>query len=642
MRVLAALAVASILLLVVVSGCGGGTKKTASGVAAFPSGTPPEVSKAAAEWPAPNVDIANTRDVSGSKIDSGNVSKLGVAWTAPITATGVFGGYATTPVIANGVVYTQDLDSNVFAYDLKTGRQLWTHAYNSTSEGPNGVAIGYGRVYGTTTTFAFALDMKSGAEVWRSKQLTRNAHEGIDVQPAVFDHTVYVSTVPGNAKAFYKGNGVGILYALDASSGKEKWHFDTVPPTLWDPAHVDINSGGGLWYTPAFDDKGNMYADVANPAPWPGTNKYPWGESRPGPNLYTNSLLKFNQSSGKLEWFNQVLPHDLYDWDLHLPPMLAKVNGKQVVVVGGKMGYVYEIDSSSGKLLWKRAVGVHNGHDHDNELALQAESSAGRPGPIPGLHTPETVEPGALGGVETQMAVDGNTVYAAVVDLPVTYLTQEKLKLEFTQGKGELIALDLAIGAVKWDTKLPQPPYGAATLSNDLVFTTTFDGRVLALDSRTGKIVWTYRFPTSTNATVAIAGDTLVSAASIPSKGGPAEIVALRLGAHGALTPPAATTTAATTTGPATAAATGKQVFLQNCASCHTLAAAGASGTIGPSLDQTHPAAALVKRQVINGGKIMPSFKGRLTPRQIDAVAAYVARVANPNAKPPSGPGKGP
>jgi outer membrane protein assembly factor BamB len=273
------LALAALLLA---AGCGGGGKSTASGVKAFPNGTPSEVKDAADEWPAPNGDMANTRDASGNKIDSGNVSELGVAWTAPITATGVFGGYATTPVVADGIVYTQDLDSNVFAYDLATGKERWKHMYDETDEGPNGVAIGYGRVYEATSTFAFALDMDSGAEVWHSKVLTRNKREGIDIQPAVFDDTVYISTVPGNAKGFYKGNGVGVIYALDASTGDERWHFDTVPRDLWSPKHKDVNSGGGLWFTPAFDADGDMYADVANPAPWPGTDELPWGASRNG------------------------------------------------------------------------------------------------------------------------------------------------------------------------------------------------------------------------------------------------------------------------------------------------------------------------------------------------------------------------
>jgi cbb3-type cytochrome c oxidase subunit III len=75
-------------------------------------------------------------------------------------------------------------------------------------------------------------------------------------------------------------------------------------------------------------------------------------------------------------------------------------------------------------------------------------------------------------------------------------------------------------------------------------------------------------------------------------------------------------------------AADGKQVFSDNCSSCHTLKDAGATGTVGPNLDDLKPPKETVKRQVENGGGAMPAFKGTLSPAEIDAVAAYVARVA--------------
>jgi cbb3-type cytochrome c oxidase subunit III len=75
-------------------------------------------------------------------------------------------------------------------------------------------------------------------------------------------------------------------------------------------------------------------------------------------------------------------------------------------------------------------------------------------------------------------------------------------------------------------------------------------------------------------------------------------------------------------------ATSGKDIFTANCGSCHTLKAAGTSGTIGPNLDQLKPAEARVQRQVINGGGAMPAFKGTLTAAQISAVAKYVASVA--------------
>jgi outer membrane protein assembly factor BamB len=424
--------------------------------------------------------------------------------------------------------------------------------------------------------------------------------------------------VPGNSDDFYKGDGVGVVWALDAATGEQRWSFNTVPEDLWDAKHKDINSGGGLWHTPAFDSDGNLYFSVANPAPWPGTNKYPWATSRPGNNKHTNSLVKLDAKTGALRWANQVLPGDLYDWDLHLPPVLASNGGKPVVLTGGKMGYVYAIDPQSGKTLWKRAVGKHNGHDNDNQLAL-----AGKRDELPKL--PVTVYPGALGGVETQLAVNDTTVFAPVVDVPITYQTQEKTKLDVAHDDGHMVALDIATGEIKWDRKFDSAVYGAATVVNDLVFTTTFDGRLLALDTETGATVWEDKLPAGTNAPVAVAGDTLLTAASYPQgKGQRPELIAYRIDAKGA---PAATPEPSQQTNGG-GGASGEDVFASNCGSCHTLAAAGSSGTTGPDLDDLKPDSPAVERQVTNGGGGMPSFGGRLSKDEIKAVADYVASSA--------------
>jgi mono/diheme cytochrome c family protein len=76
-------------------------------------------------------------------------------------------------------------------------------------------------------------------------------------------------------------------------------------------------------------------------------------------------------------------------------------------------------------------------------------------------------------------------------------------------------------------------------------------------------------------------------------------------------------------------AAAGKQVFASaGCVACHTLADAGSSGTVGPNLDDAKPPATLVVTRVTNGAGAMPSFKDKLTPEQIQDVAAYVSSVA--------------
>ena len=72
----------------------------------------------------------------------------------------------------------------------------------------------------------------------------------------------------------------------------------------------------------------------------------------------------------------------------------------------------------------------------------------------------------------------------------------------------------------------------------------------------------------------------------------------------------------------------GKSIFTTNCGSCHTLADAGTSGTVGPNLDDVKPSKAKVVTQVTNGGGAMPPFKGTLDEQQIEAVADYVSSAA--------------
>jgi outer membrane protein assembly factor BamB/predicted lipoprotein with Yx(FWY)xxD motif len=519
--------------ILVVCACGSGSKTTSTAV---PTTTPAHPTSALTTWSLPGADPQNSRDVGGP-INASNVSTLGVAWTVPINAHGLFGSYATTPVVAGGVVYTQDLDSNVQAIDLTSGRIIWSHKYNSPDEGPNGVTFANGKLYGATNRAAFALDAATGKQLW-TRTLIRNASEGIDMAPGYNDGTVYVSTVPGNPNTFYAGNGQGVLWALDASTGATKWKFDEVPVNLWSAAHMNINSGGGLWNPPTFDSEGNLYIGVANPAPFTGSAKFPWGSSRPGPDVYTDSVVKLDANTGKLIWYYQLTPHDIYDYDLENSPILADANGRQIVIDAGKAGILVAVDAQSGKPVWKRSVGVHNGHQNDNLLAENGDFSK--------LHIPETVEPGDLGGVESQLASNGTTVFAAVNNLPWRYksqgLTGISPAVPYDRGTGEVVAVDEATGNVRWDHKLTSSPYGAATITNNVVFTTTFDGTLHAFNASTGAELWHTALSSTTNAPVAVVGNTVLTAASFPSAAGHALIIAYRLGADGKL--PAPTTKA--------------------------------------------------------------------------------------------------
>ncbi|MBV9282562.1 MAG: PQQ-binding-like beta-propeller repeat protein, partial [Chloroflexi bacterium] len=202
-------------------------------------------------------------------------------------------------------------------------------------------------------------------------------------------------------------------------------------------------------------------------------------------------------------------PDDFHDWDLQISPIFTTAAGHPVVLAAGKGGFVFAFDPANGKLLWKTAVGIHNGHDRDDQLALEGKLQ---------LQTPYTLYPGEAGGVETNMAAAHGVVYVPVVDLPSTYTTTTARvgKANFLQGSGEMVAIALATGKHLWATKLPQMPLGGATVANDLVFTTTLTGEVVALSRKEGSIVWTAHLPAGSNATLAIAGNTLLAGAGVP------------------------------------------------------------------------------------------------------------------------------
>ena len=136
--------------------------------------------------------------------------------------------------------------------------------------------------------------------------------------PQLYDGKVLVSTVPGSGiKHFYEAGAVGIVWALDATTGKTIWKFDTFPPIK----NGKI-SGGGLWYPPAVGSDGTVYLGVANPGLWPNSPKNPNAALRLGPNLYTDSLVAIDGSTGKIKWYRQVISHDVRDYDLMIGPVL--------------------------------------------------------------------------------------------------------------------------------------------------------------------------------------------------------------------------------------------------------------------------------------------------------------------------------
>ncbi|MGA8208438.1 MAG: PQQ-binding-like beta-propeller repeat protein, partial [Candidatus Dormiibacterota bacterium] len=449
-------------------------------------------------WPYPNGDLANTRDATGAVISSANVSDLKEAWTFNLTGKGATsvldaGSLTSVPIVVNGVVYIQDQESNVYALDLSTGKLRWEYRLNQallSGPGPNGVAVVNGIVFGAAPTTVFALNADTGRPVWIDRHLLKKGQGTLGIQPQVADGRVYLASQYGS------GPGGGVLLGLNASTGKLLWTFNTVVGPEKGVKALGLGSGGA-WETPLVGTDGSVTFGIGNP--------YQSGADAikyPSQDLYTDSDVNVSAATGKLRWYYQGLPDDFYDHDMQASPISADVDGVPTVIGGGKLGYVYAMNAATGALIWKTPVGAHDGHDDDSLRALEHESK---------LKAPYTYLPGALGGILSNMALAGNTVYVVTIDLPFRIKSMSTvLGVPVLPEAGEIEALSLSTGKVEWDTKVSDLPLGAATVSGNLVFTTLINGTLLALNSTTGAIVYRHQLPASTNAPIAIAGNTVL------------------------------------------------------------------------------------------------------------------------------------
>jgi alcohol dehydrogenase (cytochrome c) len=488
-----------VFITVLATGCSGGSSPAPASTAFSGAATP------AGSWPDPNGDLANTRQAPGSVISAANVSGLREAWAFKLTGTaaaGVSGAGSLTapPVVQGGVVYLQDEDANVYALALATGKLKWEYTVNlpeKSGPGPDGVAVADGAVYGDTSTSAFALSAATGKTIWVDSNLLNSGQGSFEIQPQVADGRVYI------ASAYGSGPGGGVLMALDASTGRLLWKFNTVIGQGAGVQALGVGSGGA-WETPLVGSDGSVTFGIGNPYQSIGE-----AFADPSRQLYTDSEVNLDAATGKLRWYYQAVPNDFVDHDLQASPIAAAIGGTPVIITGGKMGYVYALNARSGALVWKTPVGEHNGHDNDSLLALSHRLK---------LKLPYTVAPGSLGGILSNMAVADGSVYVATLNVPITFTTPSSVDGDKSGGpiSGDVEALSLATGKVEWDTKVATLPLGATTVSNDLVFTTLFDGVLIAMDRDTGAIVYRRQLPTTTNAPIAVFGNTVL----VPAGGG--------------------------------------------------------------------------------------------------------------------------
>src|SRR6201996_193883 len=468
-------------------------------------------------WTLPNVNVQNTRAIN-SDITAENVAELKPAWEVELQGAGVFGSFAANPVFSpdGKSVYLQDLSNDVFAVNVESGEIEWEYdvpASATNQEGPNGVSFYEGDLYGETNTAAFALSAETGEKIWETPDLAETKGQGFNIQPQPYEGKIFLST-SGQL------NG-GIAYALDAKSGKVLWEFQETKEEKDRQAGGELGTGGA-WNAPAIGPEGEVFYGIANPY-----RSIDTAIEEPTELLYTNSTVSLAQATGKLNWYFQAIPNDFHDWDMQISPIYVEETGSPMVIDGGKMGYVYSMNPETGQLNWKTAVGKHNGHDNDARLAMEGKYK--RP------KLPYTYYPGALGGVETNMAVAEGMAFVPINNTPSTFKTyKEPIASLGNEGTGEILAIDLETGKIAWDDKLPTAAYGDATYSNGIVYTTEFAGNVLAFDAKTGEQLWKAKLPAGANSPVALEGEYLITAAGFPQGAAQkAKVVAYKVGATG-------------------------------------------------------------------------------------------------------------
>ena len=314
------------------------------------------------DWVTNGGNLTNQRYSTLKQIDASNVKQLKGAWMTRLKGSGYGGKYSfeATPLVKDGIMYIVTGNDDVFALNAKTGQFLWERwsgidqKLTSVCCGwdNRGLAMGEGMVFlGQLDANVVALDVKTGKEVWSTKIESWQDGYGITSAPLYYNGIVYSGITGGEY-------GVrGRLTALDAKTGKILWRWYTtaapgqVGGNSW-PAGTDayLHGGASIWNTPAVDPQlGLIYFATGNCGP-----DYD-GSIREGDNLFCSSVVALNAKTGEYAWHFQEVHHDIWDYDAASPVILfdTVVDGqpRKGIAQAGRTGWVYILDRTNGKPL---------------------------------------------------------------------------------------------------------------------------------------------------------------------------------------------------------------------------------------------------------------------------------------------------
>jgi alcohol dehydrogenase (cytochrome c) len=310
-------------------------------------------------WPMHNGDYTGRRFSALTKITSSTVGSLTLAWVhrpAPGAAPAGGGGPTTvtikgTPVVVNGVLYVT-IPDHVWALDARSGREIWHATWPSKGGwhiGNRGVAVLGSTVYvETPDCHLVALNIRDGREKWRTEICDLEQFYYASAAPLVVRNHVIVG-VSGDDLDI-----PGYIQAHDPETGARQWRWYTYPEPgtpeakTWPSVEAMMHGGGMTWGSTTYDPALNLiFFGTGNPQPVIN------GRKRQGDNLFTESIVALNPDTGKLAWYFQSSPHDTHDWDATQTPVLfdGEVGGQRrpLLAQASRNGWFFVLDRATGK-----------------------------------------------------------------------------------------------------------------------------------------------------------------------------------------------------------------------------------------------------------------------------------------------------
>jgi alcohol dehydrogenase (cytochrome c) len=454
------------------------------------------------DWLVTGRTYANDRYSPLRQIDASNVRSL---VPVAIVQTGMTASFETTPLIVGGVMYiTTGVVNNqmkIMALNAATGSPIWDSTYNLGSFqiccGPvnRGPALAYGRLYAVTLdNKLLALDATNGKPVFSTTIADASVGYSETLAPQVYNGMVIVGSAGGEWPLR------GFVAAYDAKSGKQLWRWNSTDPKTY--GGDSWKRGGSMvWTTPAIDtQRGLIIFSTGNPNPDLD------GTSRPGDNLYSDSIVALDAKTGKLRWYYQEVKHDVWDYDAVSPVVLFDVhrNGQTIPAAGeaGKVGWFFIVDRRNGKLIRK-----------SDPYVMMSKNMFTTP-----TRAGVNMLTGANGGAEWSppaYSPQTHLVYILAMDQLMKFTTkptpyvqgQIRLGSAFTNvvkggiQDGPFVAINVETGKIAWQYKAPQPLIGGAlATAGNVVFMGEGNGWFDAFNASNGQRLWRFQLGAGVNA----------------------------------------------------------------------------------------------------------------------------------------------